>query len=53
MAIQKTRATGVREIARMLGYSAGHVCLIRNGKRKSRTFSRKMKEHGLRFKPVK
>ena len=45
----KTRAAGVREIARLCGYSAGHVCRARMGQRVSRPLRAKMRELGLRF----
>lgn len=50
---QKTKATGVREIARLTGYSIAHVCYARKGERKARPLRTKMVELGLRFKPIK
>lgn len=44
------RAAGVREIARLTGYSPAHVCYARRGARISRPLRRKMAELGLRFK---
>ena len=46
----KMRAAGVREIARLTGYSTAHVCYARRGVRISRPLRRKMAELGLRFK---
>ncbi len=46
----KMRAAGVREIARLTGYSPAHVCYARRGARISRPLRRKMAELGLRFK---
>ena len=43
-------AAGVREIARLTGYSPAHVCYARRGVRISRPLRRKMAELGLRFK---
>ena len=49
----KTRAAGVREIARLTGYSPAHVCYARRGVRISRPLRRKMAELGLRFKRMR
>ena len=49
---KKCRAAGVREIARLTGYSPAHVCYARRGMRISRPLRAKMRELGLRFKPV-
>ena len=46
---RKTRAAGVREIARLCGYSPAHVCYARKGERISRPLRAKMRELGLRF----
>lgn len=53
MATQKTRAASLREIARLVGCSLTHIHYIRKGERKSRVVRTKMRELGLRFKPVK
>ena len=52
VARKKPRAAGVREIARLTGYSPAHVCYARRGMRVSRPLRAKMRELGLRFKPV-
>ena len=44
---------GVREIARLTGYSNCYVCIVRQGQRKARPLRAKMRELGLRFKPIK
>ena len=49
---KKCRAAGVREIARLTGYSPAHVCFARRGMRVSRPLRAKMRELCLRFKPV-
>ena len=49
---KKCRAAGDREIARLTGYSPAHVCYARRGMRVSRPLRAKMRELGLRFKPV-
>ena len=47
---REERLAGVREIARLTGYSPAHVCYARRGVRISRPLRRKMAELGLRFK---
>ena len=49
---KRTRAAGVREIARLTGYSPAHVCYARRGLRISRPLRAKMRELGLKFKEV-
>ena len=49
----KLREAGVREIARLTGYSPCYVCIVRQGKRKARPLRAKMRELGLKFKEVK
>lgn len=46
----KMRAAGVREIARLTGYSPAHVCYVSRGLRISRPLRAKMRERGLKFK---
>lgn len=46
------RAAGVREIARLTGYSPSYVCIVRKGERKARPLRAKMREMGLRFRPA-
>lgn len=46
----KMRAAGVREIARLTGYSPAHVCYASRGLRISRPLRAKMRELGLKFK---
>ena len=47
---KRTRAAGVREIARLTGYSPAHVCYTARGLRISRPLRAKMRELGLKFK---
>ena len=47
---KKLRAAGVREIARLTGYSPTYVCITRQGQRKARPLRAKMRELGLKFK---
>lgn len=47
---RKFRAAGVREIARLTGYSPAHVCYAARGLRISRPLRAKMRELGLKFK---
>ena len=49
----KMRAAGVREIARLTGYSPAHVCYASRGLRISRPLRAKMRELGLKFKGVR
>ncbi len=49
----KLRVAGVREIARLTGYSPAHVCYASRGLRISRPLRAKMRELGLKFKEVK
>ncbi len=49
----KLRAAGVREIARLTGYSPAHVCYASRGMRISRPLRAKMRELGLKFKEGK
>ena len=49
---KKCRAAGVREIARLTGYSPAHVCYARRRMRVSRPLRAKMRELRLRFLPV-
>ena len=49
----KARAAGVREIARLTGYSPAHVSYASRGMRISRPLRAKMRELGLKFKEVK
>lgn len=49
----KMRAAGVREIARLTGYSPAHVCYASRGLRISRPLRAKMRELGLKFKEGK
>ena len=44
---------GVREIARLTGYSPCYVCIVRQGQRKARPLRAKMLEMGLKFKEVR
>lgn len=46
------RAAGVREIARLTGYSPSYVCIARRGERKARPLRERMRELGLRFRPL-
>lgn len=46
----KTRACGVREIARLTGYSPSHVSYVARGMRISRPLRAKMRELGIKFK---
>lgn len=46
------RAAGVREIARLTGYSPSYVCIVRKGERKARPLRERMRELGLRFRPA-
>ena len=46
----KLREAGVREIARLTGYSNCYVCITRQGQRKARPLRAKMRELGLKFK---
>ena len=50
---KKCRVAGVREIARLTGYSPAHVCYARKGVRISRPLRAKMRELGLKFKEVR
>ena len=50
---KKCRAAGVREIARLTGYSPAHVCYARKGVRISRPLRAKMRELGLKFQEGK
>ena len=50
---KKCRAAGVREIARLTGYSPAHVCYARKGVRISRPLRAKMRELGLKFQEVR
>ena len=50
---KKFRMAGVREIARLTGYSPAHVCYARRGLRMSRPLRAKMRELGLKFKEVR
>lgn len=50
---KRTRAAGVREIARLTGYSPAHVCYTARGLRISRPLRAKMRELGLKFKEGK
>ena len=47
------RAAGVREIARLTGYSPAHVYYTKEGLRISRPLRAKMRELGLKFKEGK
>lgn len=49
----RARVAGVREIARLCGYSPSHVCRVRQGARISRPLRAKMREAGLKFKEGK
>lgn len=49
---KKIKAAGVREIARLTGYSPVHVCCARKGDRIARPLRAKMRELGLKFKPI-
>lgn len=49
---KKAHPAGVREIARLTGYSPAHVCYARRGLRVSRPLRAKMRDLGLTFKPV-
>lgn len=44
---------GVRELARLTGYSPAHVCYTRKGLRISRPLRAKMAKLGLKFKEGK
>lgn len=46
---KKSRAAGIREIARLTGYSPAHVYYTKEGLRISRPLRAKMRELGLRF----
>ena len=46
---RRARVAGVREIARLCGYSPSHVSRARAGQRISRPLRAKMRELGLRF----
>lgn len=50
---EKMRAAGVREIARLTGYSPAHVCYARRGMRISRPLRAKMRELGLKFEEAR
>ena len=50
---KKLRAAGVREIARLTGYSPCYVCITRQGQRKARPLRERMRELGLKFKEAK
>lgn len=47
------RVVGVREVARLTGYSPAHICYLRHGRRTSARFERKMRELGLKFQEGK
>jgi hypothetical protein len=47
---KKARPAGIREIARLTGYSITHVCFASRGIRKARPLRAKMREMGLKFK---
>lgn len=47
---RKFRVAGVREIARLTGYSPAHVFYTSRGQRISRPLRAKMHELGLRFR---
>ncbi len=49
---KRARPAGVREIARLTGYSPAHVCYARQGLRISRPLRAKMRALGLKFKSV-
>ena len=49
----KLREAGVREIARLTGYSNCYVCITRQGQRKARPLRAKMRELGLTFKEAR
>lgn len=49
---KKLREAGVREIARLTGYSPAHVCYARKGDRFARPLRAKMLALGLKFKTV-
>ena len=49
----RLREAGVREIARLTGYSNCYVCIVRQGQRKARPLRAKMRELGLKFKEVR
>lgn len=49
----RMRECGVREIARLTGYSPAHVCYAARGLRVSRPLRAKMRELGLKFREVK
>ena len=49
----RLREAGVREVARLTGYSPCYVCIVRQGQRKARPLRAKMRELGLKFKEVK
>ena len=51
--LHRLRAAGVREIARLTGYSPAHVCYARRGLRISRPLRAKMRELGLKFEEGK
>jgi len=44
---------GVRELARLTGYSPAHVCYTRKGERISRPLRAKMAKLGLKFREGK
>ena len=50
---KKSRAAGIREIARLTGYSPAHVYYTKEGLRISRPLRAKMRELGLKFKEGK
>ena len=47
------RACGIREIARLTGYSPAHVFYTAKGQRISRPLRAKMRELGIKFKEGK
>ena len=49
----RLRAAGVREVARLTGYSPCYVCIVRQGQRKARPLRAKMLDLGLKFKEGK
>lgn len=50
---RRARVAGVREIARLTGYSPAHVYYTKEGLRISRPLRTKMRELGLKFKEGK
>ena len=50
---RKFRVAGIREIARLTGYSPAHVSYARRGLRISRPLRAKMRELGLKFEEVR